>query len=160
MVTAIGEVIRGARPSMSALNILMLYDDGSTIVRTIYEHLHCFSKYSRHKYHFISATSFGTGRNGATDLDFDCFDAVMIHYSVRLSVPEHITEAVASAVRRYRGPKLLFIQDEYENTETARWWIERLGIDTVYTNVPSHQVDFVYPRARFPAVGRFFPPLR
>jgi hypothetical protein len=129
----------------------MLYDDGSTTVRTIYEHLHCFYKYSRHRYQFMSATSNDEIRS-AGDLDFSCFDAVVIHYSVRVSVPEHMTETVAAAVKKYNGPKLLFIQDEYEDTETARQWIERLGVDTVYTNIPLSQVSLIYPSQRFPLV--------
>ena len=152
-VATIGGMIRQSTPSTSSLNILMLYDDESAIVRTVYEHLQCFKKYSRHNYHFTSATYLADDRRGsADDLDFGCFDALVVHYSVRVSVTEHIVEAVVSAIKRYRGPKVLFIQDEYENTETARQWIERLGIDSVYTNIPSHQVPLIYPPHRFPLV--------
>lgn len=150
-VAGIGDMIHRSPPSASSLNILMLYDDGSTIVRTVYEHLQCFRKYSRHNYHFMSAT-YEDESGAASDLDFGCFDAVVIHYSVRVSVPQHIIGAVAEAVARYSGPKLLFVQDEYENTETARLWIERLGITTVYTNIPLPQVALIYPRERFPRV--------
>src|ERR1051326_9526206 len=44
------------RPLCLSLNILMIYDDGSTTVGTIYEHLSAFDKYSRHRYHFLSGT--------------------------------------------------------------------------------------------------------
>jgi hypothetical protein len=152
-VAAIGELVRQPRPSTSSLNIVILYDDASTFVKTIHEHLTAFDKYSRHRWYFMSGTnpSLFTG-----DLDnaisLNCFDAVVIHYSVRMSLPQHIAPSVAAAVRRYRGPKLLFIQDEYENTETARRWIERLGVDTVFTTVPLDQVSAIYPSERFPNV--------
>ena len=126
-------MVRQRSTSTSQLNILMLYDEGSTFVRTIYEHLVAFDKYSRHPYHFLSATRAATeaGESGG-EFDFGCFDAVVIHYSVRVSVPQQLTREVATAVARYRGSKLPFIQDEYEGTETARQWIEALGIDSVY----------------------------
>jgi hypothetical protein len=57
---------------------------------------------------------------------------------------------VADAVRNFNGIKLLFIQDEYDTTETARQWIEKLRLDTVYTCVPEDALEFVYPKARFP----------
>ncbi len=153
MAGAIGSMVRQRSTSTSQLNILMLYDEGSTFVRTIYEHLVAFDKYSRHRYHFLSATRAATeaGESGS-EFDFGCFDAIAIHYSVRVSVPQHITREVAAAVARYRGPKLLFIQDEYEGTETARQWIEALGIDSVYTNMPLDQVPLIYPSDRFPRV--------
>jgi hypothetical protein len=158
-VAAIADLVRKAPKSGFQLNVLMLYDEGSTSIRTVYEHLESFKRYSRHKYYYMSATHRAANSpptNG--DLDFDCFDAVVIHYSVRLSHADHITETVAAAVRRYRGPKLLFIQDEYDSTETARRWIERLGIDSIYTNIPLDQVRLIYPRDRFPKVD-FLPTL-
>ena len=152
-VATLGELIRQSQSSTSSLNLLMLYDEESAIVRTVYEHLQCFKKYSRHNYYFMSATYLADDRRVSTDdLDFGCFDALIIHYSVRVSVTDHIVEAVVDAIKQYRGPKVLFIQDEYENTETARQWIERLGIDSVYTNIPLHQVSLIYPRQRFPLV--------
>ena len=77
--------------------------------------------------------------------------------SVRLSVPEHITEAVASAVRRYRGPKLLFIQDEYEGTHANQAAIRDLGIRLVFTCVPTESIAKVYPPALCPGVTRGAP---
>ncbi len=65
---------------------------------------------------------------------------------------------VADLVSSFCGPKMLLIQDEYENTEIARRWIERLGINSVFTNVLLDQVETVYPRNRFPNVD-FLPTL-
>jgi hypothetical protein len=152
-VDAIANLLRKTTHSASALNVLMLYDEASTHVRTIYEHSASFQKYSRHFYYYMSATNRALNSTvGSDTLDFDCFDAIVIHYSVRVSLADHMMEAVAEAVRRYHGPKLLFIQDEYETTETAWAWIERLGIDSIYTNIPLDQVRLIYPRERFPNV--------
>jgi len=141
------------------LNVLMLYDKHSIHVRTIKEHLDAFANYSHHRYHFLSATGSISGIDDTQiKSDLGPYDAIVIHYSVRVSMDEHISPGVADLVTAYPGPKLLFIQDEYDNTEAARRWIERLGIDAVFTNIPLDQVEKVYPRARFPRVD-FLPTL-
>jgi hypothetical protein len=135
------------------LNVLMLYDDRSTHVYTIKEHLDAFSNYSRHRYHFLPATGVVPGiDNVRAQPDFGAYDAIAVHYSVRVSLDEHFSLGVADLVSSFCGPKMLFIQDEYENTEIARRWIERLGINAVFTNVPLDQIERVYPRSRFPDV--------
>ncbi|WP_348522314.1 glycosyltransferase [Bosea sp. CS1GBMeth4] len=142
-----------------ALNVLMLYDDRSAHVSTVAEHLEGFRKHSRHRFFFLPATEFvGLADSGDAALDLSCYDALIVHYSVRVSVRSHLSSGIAAAVAAYRGPKLLFVQDEYDNVETTRRWMERLGIDALYTTVPRQGLDFVYPRARFPKVD-FIPTL-
>jgi hypothetical protein len=139
--------------------MLMLYDDRSTHVYTIKEHLNAFANYSRHRYYFLPATGVVPGiDNVKTPPDFGVYDAVVVHYSVRISLDEHLSLGVADLVSSFSGPKILFIQDEYENTEIARSWIEKLGIKAVFTNVPLDEIEKVYPRSRFPDVD-FIPTL-
>lgn len=142
-----------------ALNVLMLYDDRSAHVSTVAEHLEGFRRHSRHHFFFLPATEF-VGLADAKDaaLDLSCYDALIIHYSVRVSVRGHLSSGIAAAVAAYRGPKLLFVQDEYDTVETTRRWMERLGIDALFTTVPREGLDFVYPRARFARVD-FIPTL-
>ncbi len=159
LLDSLEERLRLRRKARPALNVLVLYDDNSTHVGTIAEHLDAFRRYSEHRFHFLPAT----GSFQATDptprlLDFAPYDAVVVHYSVRVSLETHLAPEMASAMEAYRGPKLLFIQDEYDRTETARRWMERLGIDAVFTNVPEDGLETVYPRARFPRVD-FIPTL-
>jgi hypothetical protein len=140
-------------------NLLILYDDQATHIGTVAEHLESFSRYSRHNIFYMPATGVvpGLDQSGAR-LDAEPFDAVIIHYSVRLSLNNYISPSVSAGLAEYGGPKLLFIQDEYENTETARRWIEHLGITAVFTTVPLQFVERVYPRQRFPGVD-FLPTL-
>lgn len=142
-----------------ALNILMLYDDHSAHVSTVAEHLEGFRRHSRHRFFFLPATELVELADGeGPGLDLSCYDALVVHYSVRVSVRGHLSPGIAAAVAAYRGPKLLFAQDEYENVETTRGWMERLGIDALFTTVPPEGLDFVYPRQRFPKVD-FIPTL-
>jgi|APTNR8051073442_1049403.scaffolds.fasta_scaffold03467_5 hypothetical protein len=49
-------------------------------------------------------------------------------------------------------------RDEYEGGEKARGWMERIGLDLVYTCVPREGTQIVYPSYRFPAT-EFLPTL-
>ena len=130
---------------MTKINILMLYDANSTHIKTIKDYLLVFKKYSKFNFVYAHAT-----HAFASLESMDQFDAVMINFSVRLSLDDHISEKTANALIEYQGPKFLFIQDEYDTTETARKWIEKLKIDFVYTCVPELEIEKIYPRSRFP----------
>lgn len=159
LLEALSVEVDRKRKSRPHLNVLMLYDDRSTRVGTILEHLEAFKTYSRHRYHFLPATGLHPlADEYAAAPDFAPFDAVAIHYSVRISLDEHLSRGIAAAISGYRGPKLLFIQDEYDCTETARRWIERLGITAIFTNVPPEGRALVYPPERFQGVD-FLPTL-
>jgi hypothetical protein len=126
------------------LNILMLYDKGSTHVSTIREHLESFSTHSRHFVAYANATSMAR-----CDVDLSIFDAVVIHYCVRLSLKDHLSPHYADELRTYPGLKVLFIQDEYDTTSTAWEWIRSLGIHLVFTCVPLRSLDSIYPPEMF-----------
>ncbi len=148
--------------SRKKFNVAMLYDCMISMhVSTIREHLEAFNKYSRHAVTYIPATP-GFWKRSAEDVfdmvDLTIFDVVFVHYSTRLSVLNHIDEGLARALEKYHGLKILFIQDEYEGTEIARSWLDRLKFDLVYTCVPKVFVESIYPAYRFP-VTEFLPTL-
>lgn len=126
------------------LNVLFLYCEHSTHIRTVRDYLESFSQYSRHRYYFVPAV-----RGAKCPMPLEAFDAVFLHYSVRLSFDDFLSPEFAAELTAYAGWKAVFIQDEYEQTETARRWIERLGLRTVFTVVPPDQVERVYPPGRF-----------
>lgn len=131
------------------LNILVLYDANSMHVNTIREHLTSFSRYSTARVLYASCTDRATSAG-----DLSVFDAIIIHYCVRVSVEDHLSPSFARALREFGGYKILFIQDEYDTTETARRWIERLGIHAIFTCIPKEYVDQIYPSTRFPGLER------
>ncbi|MGE5329805.1 MAG: glycosyltransferase [Deltaproteobacteria bacterium] len=134
-------------------NVLILYDKRSIHVLTIKEHLESFANYSVNNIFFENAC------NGSEcTCNLSNFDVIVIHYSVRLSLKNHISESYANELKEFSGIKVLYIQDEYENTEQARQWIETLGINIVFTVVPQKYIDVVYQKSRFPYV-KFIPTL-
>jgi glycosyltransferase involved in cell wall biosynthesis len=146
------DALRLKRREIGRLNVAVIYDDRSSHVQTVAEHLNALKKYSEHQIFYLPGTGIfeGLGRHSPEPWDLSWFDVVIIHYCVRVSLDEHLNRTIAEAVRRFDGLKILFIQDEYDTTETSRRWIETLRIDVVFTCIPPEWVDYVYPAARFP----------
>lgn len=129
------------------LKILVLYAANAVFTSTVTEHLSAFRAHSRYEVVFAHAV------NEAPCLyDMAQFDVVVVHYSVRLSLPYYISPHVVESLTRCDAHKVLFIQDEYENTEQARRWIEHIGFKTIFTCIPDGQASIIYPPDRFPDV--------
>jgi hypothetical protein len=127
----------------SKKNILILYDHHETYVKTIADYLGSFHRYSRHNVYYASSFA-------KCHFDLDYFDAVVIHYSVRVCYPGPLSASFAQALKQYHGLKVLFIQDEYDHTNYAQKSMLELGISLVFTCVPEESIAKVYPPERFP----------
>lgn len=149
LLNEIDSLMNSEKETDARFNILVLYDAYSLHVSTIKEHLTSFVKYSQSKVFYAYAT-----HDAICAVDLSVFDVIIVHYCVRVSLDDHLSPSYTEAVRRFGGYKILFIQDEYDMTETARCWIERLGIHLVFTCVPAKYVDEVYPKNRFPYLER------
>ena len=125
--------------------ILVLYEARSTYTATVREYLDAFRNFSNNEFWFVVGTT-----NAPLLCDLRHFDAVLIHYSVRLSVDGYLSAAYDEALRSYTGLKIAIIQDEYENTQTTRNALQRLGISLVLNTITADQNHLVYPKAAFP----------
>ncbi len=125
------------------LNILILYDCSAVHINTVYDHLASFSYFSRHNI-FYSPSTYQEELN----FSLECFDVIIIHYSVRLAYDYHLAPAFRAGLSRFNGLKALFIQDEYEHTWHASQMINELGIRLVFTCVPPDHVRTIYARVQ------------
>ena len=125
--------------------VLVAYSIPSTYVQTTRDYLLALKDNSRFDVDFVHAT-FGA----LIDADFDAYDAVFNNYCVRHCFTQMPSPDYAEKLKRYRGVKVMAVQDEYNLTETLRKAIEEIGFDVVLTCVPQNQLDYVYPRERFP----------
>lgn len=128
------------------MNILCIYSRTSTYTNAVFDYLNAFTYSSKNSWFFL-----GYDGSGALGVNLDEFDAVCIHYSVRVAYNELSREA-AEAIAAFGGPKAIFLQDEYENTKNTWNWIQRLKVSLVFTVVPEAGVASVYPPAEFPNV--------
>ncbi len=126
VIETLGVIAAARAKSNCKYNVVVLYDSGSTHVATIREHLEALGRYSKHHIHYLPAT--GAAAPDLSGIDLDMFDVAILHYSVRLSIANHLIEPVASALERFNGLKIAFLQDEYDTVNIALGWLQRLRI--------------------------------
>ena len=124
--------------------ILCVYAASQTYTQTVYEHLSSFSIHSKNVWSYLDVSYLEDDL-----LDFDVLDVVIIHYSVRLPFGQ-IKPSVIEKLHRSKLLKVLFIQDEYDNTNYAKKVISQAGINLVFTVVPSKSIPYIYPEIEFP----------
>lgn len=141
----------------SPLKVLMLIEPHYLYINTIRDFCEAFDLFSRHHISYAAASRHSAlssaSAPGRTLPDFSDYDVVCIHYSVRVAFWDRsVDPKVLDALERFEGYKMLFIQDEYDNTEMARRSIVQLGINTVFTCVPEKDIPKVYPPEKCPGV--------
>jgi len=124
------------------MNAIILYDKYSTYTNTVYEHLSSFRKYSKFTHFYVHAA------DETPKIDWKLIDIIVIHYSLRVA-HDAITSNLSDQIRRFKGLKVLFVQDEYENTNKTYFAINSLGINLVYTCVPEEHIQKIYPKEKF-----------
>ncbi len=129
----------GQESSGSPLNVLVLYDPASVYINTVREHLQSFGLYSRHHVFYAEATA-----GNPLTFDLNAFDAIILHYSVRLAFPWHLSPEFAWGLKKFTGPKGAFLQDEYDHTWRACQWLDQLDFRLVFTCVPLEHVRKIY----------------
>jgi hypothetical protein len=127
------------------LNVLVLYDKYATFTNTVFDHLHALSRHSHHNHAFCHAV------DNTPAIPWHEYDAVVIHYSVRVAL-DFLSPGLATRIARFGGVKILFVQDEYDYTDKTKATITELGLDIVYSCVPSASRAHVYPPEDFAGV--------
>jgi hypothetical protein len=122
---------------------LCIYAASQTYTATVFESLDSLRKYSAFEWSFINYTSITSG-----DVDFNYYDAVVIHYSVRLPF-DQLGETIQKYIREFLGIKVLFIQDEYDHTNKSKQIIQSCRFNLVFTVVPRDSIEKIYPSNEF-----------
>ena len=135
-------------PTRRRLEVLMLVNPEVLRVSALRDYCEAFDLYSRHHVAFASCLRHAT----PPGVDYSMYDVLLVHSECPVRKPKRLEPDVVDAVRRHRGYKVLFIQDEYTQTEAIREWISVAGIDHVFTCVPTKDVPVVFPPGRFPTV--------
>jgi hypothetical protein len=134
----------------TSLSVLLLADDHRTQATTIREHVDAFRKYSKHQFEVFNPRALTRSRA----LDFDDFDAVVIHYSLFAISDHYLPPTIRERLAQYGGPKLQYIQDDYRQVEQVSAMIERLGVNVLFTLVPEREIEAVWPTERLPGVRK------
>ena len=138
---------------MRKLNVLLLCNrpargaDASTVT----DHLDAFRRFSRHTIFELSFI-----RELPSRLALERFDVLAIHYSTALGyyVDHYISPAARQRVRDFQGLKIAFIQDEYRMIDRVHEVLGFLGIDVLFTCVPTPEIEKVYPTGKLPGLTK------
>jgi hypothetical protein len=119
--------------------------DASTII----DHIDAFENYSKnHIYHY---SNIGVHPR---KLDLNRFDIIVVHYSICLLGTFYLVDKTKKAIKKFKGLKILFIQDEYRRIDAFHREIINLEFDILYTCVPNAEIEKVYPSALFPTLRK------
>lgn len=124
------------------MSVLVIYDAHATHTNTVYDHVAMLGAASGVAHHYLHC-------GDARLPDLAAYRAVVVHYSARL-VTGVVSQRLIAHLAAWYGKKILFVQDEYDMTETLRCAINHIDFDLVYTCVPEDRRDRIYPRGRFP----------
>ena len=119
----------------------------NTQAATVTEYLDALLHYSRHTVREISMLHHFPVR-----IDLDHFDAVITHYSLSLGpmLRHYLGDHLINRLKRFRGLKAAFLQDEYREIQTYWQHINELGIDLLFSCVPNEEIAKVYPANKTP----------
>lgn len=129
--------------------VLLLGDDRRGNANTIEDHLGAFTRYSRHQVRIFNPIDM----SHSVALDLNEFDVVVIHYSLVLSEQRHFAQDFRDKLKRFRGLKIQFMQDEYRWVDRATAASRDIGVDVLFTVAPEPAAGHLYD-ARLPGVRR------
>jgi hypothetical protein len=128
---------------------LLLCNDWAGHANTVLDHINAFRHLSRHDVRTFNPV----GMHDSVALDLDEFDAVVIHYSLVLPSERFVSRGFREKLRRYRGLKIQFIQDEYRWVDRATAASRDAGINVLFTSAPEPAASQLYDE-RLPGVRR------
>ena len=135
--------------SRSRLSILLLCDDWPGHANTVLDHINAFRRFSQHRVRTFNPTNM---RNSVA-LDLDEFDVVVIHYSLVLSDDRYVSAPFREKLKRFRGLKVQFMQDEYRWVDRATSASRDAGIGVLFTAAREPAARQLYDE-RLPGVRR------
>ena len=140
-----------AAPASPRLRILFIADAprGHHIsdLSVVQDYIEAFEKHSRH--HVTTVNSRHDGDRGMPD--FESFDAVLVHYSIYVNLPSYFPPGYWNALRRYRGLKVVTLQDEYRWGNEVNRHLEQLGVQMIVSSLGTENLGRLY---RTPGVRR------
>ena len=118
------------------------YDAYATMTGTVFDHVSAFGLMQDFDTYFLPKQNFKPGQ-------LDSLDLIIVHYSCRIAFPKTLPRNFISSLENFEGAKFIFIQDEYDNTESSRQAIEKIKPKIVFTCIPREFHELIYPRNRF-----------
>ncbi|HEV8678172.1 MAG TPA: glycosyltransferase [Stellaceae bacterium] len=123
-----------------AFNVLLIVHTAAERAGTTREHVAALMRSTRH--HVVKIDN-----AVAHIVNFADFDVIALHYSLVIANPAYLSDRVREKIVRFRGLKLVFIQDEYRWIDATAAAIRDLGISVVFSLIDPKTVRKVYHHA-------------
>lgn len=117
------------RNKSSKIRILLLADEMSYTAETVLQHINAFRNSSKHDVRIYNPK----GIINSVSLDFNEFDAVVLHYSICCCSEIYLSKPFRDKFHHYKGIKIQFIQDEYRWINDITDAISYMGINFLYS---------------------------
>lgn len=121
----------------------------STQASTVVEYLDALQNYSSHRVHEISML-----HHFPANIDLDRFDVVITHYSLSIGplLQHYLGPDLVNRLKRFKGLKAAFLQDEYREIQTYWRHINELGLHLLFSCVTDFEIQKVYPSDKVPGL--------
>jgi glycosyltransferase involved in cell wall biosynthesis len=156
------------------MKITIIVNKASEQIKTVFDHVHSFKKYSKHDINYIDQNDFKNIYKIKSDV-------VVLHYSIMHSIvwcltkfitvikfKENVTKKdfedsinnkqhwanqeitlshffhLTNFLLSYSGNKFAFIQDEYYDTNLTKIFLEIINVNTVFTCIPDEHISKIY----------------
>lgn len=133
------------------MNCLLLYNIYSPVeAEAVSDNIRSLVRHSRHRVCPVWMIE-----NIPAGVDIGRFDAIIIHYSIKVHYDFFMSPQARQAISQFPGLKLLIAQDEYYTVDRMNVVVGELGIHAVFTATPESEVNKVYPPDRLPNLQRY-----
>lgn len=122
-------------------NILFLADTTHK-AGAVSDHIRAVAASEQFSWHIMNPLSCRT----IDKLDLHQFDAIGIHFSIKLYDTYYLSTALKRSIKRFDGVKFVFIQDEYQKVDKTESIIQALGFTLMFSIVRPELRAEAYPR--------------
>jgi hypothetical protein len=121
------------------LRVLLFCDEAVRHTDTLDQHIKALETCSRHRVVAVDLL-------GASGLEprLELFDAIIIHYSAAPILVRRRPRPLFASIAAFTGPKVLFIQDEYQRVDDTAAAVRDLGIDVIFSVIGPDVIRKVY----------------
>jgi hypothetical protein len=134
------ELPRSERP----LRVLFIadFDRGSNVpdLSVVADYVDAIPRFSAHSVKGLNSRA----EYGQRCPDLAGFDAILIHYSILLHLPQYLPEDYRRSLKKFRGLKAVIMQDEFRWIDVVNRHLEELGVHLILSSLSTANLPRVY----------------
>lgn len=137
--------VRRSKKDLEQIRVLFMCDYNVNSAPAVLDAINAFYKYSQHQVTILS--NLGTLPR---QVEISDFDVVVIHYSLTLALDTYVSPQTRRQLAKFKGLKIVFIQDEYRFIDRTIDAMREIGVDLVFTVMKPSEISKVYPEGALP----------